>query len=117
FHRNIREARRQVVPTLLANLRLGKVFAKVAEEVEVLTKKLSGLGDCVSWFDRVVRPELNDQTVPVRVLTNAGLLDGEVGLSNGGKDCVDWDDTDRLPFLLVVFGRHEAGPTFDGKLH
>src|SRR6266480_4642253 len=106
--------------------------AEVAQAQKILLAQrhqLADLGDLVGLeavqrangevevLDRPVRPDLEDQLVPVGLLADAGLLDQEVRLHDRAEDGVDRNHADRLAFLLVPLGGHIALATLDRQLH
>ena len=85
----------------------------MGEQPEVRRELLGGLADGLVRLDGAVGPDLQDQLVPVGLLTDASLLDQEVRLDHRAEDGIDGDHPDRLALLLVTVGRHIALAALD----
>src|SRR6185503_10764567 len=82
---------------------------------ELLHEDVRALRDGLVRGRRAVGPDLEDQAVVVRDLTDAGRLDGEVHLAHRAEERVDRDDPDRQ--ALTALGGVEAAALLDGELH
>src|SRR5438132_1016140 len=115
--RQVRQSRGEVVPLLLRHVGVLDPLGEAGEEAQVRGELLGRLTDGLVGHDRPVRPDLEDQPVPVGLLTDAGLLDQEIRLDDRTEDGVDRNHADRLAFFLVPLGGHVALAAFDRQLH
>ena len=97
--------------------RRGEVVAEAHEEPEVLGEQPGGAADGLDRGERAVGPDLDDELVPLGLLTDAGLLDEEVGLADRREDGVDRDHADRLALVLVALRGDVALAALDHEVH
>src|SRR5437016_1372174 len=114
---HVRQPRRQIVALLGRHVRVFDALRKSREQAEMRRELLGGLADRLVRLDGPVRPDLEDQLVPVRLLANAGLLDQKIRLDDRAEDRIDRNHTDWLAFFLIALRRHIAFAALDGQLH
>ena len=77
----------------------GALFG-VGEQEELVDEEAGGFLDRLGGGYGAVGPDLQDQTLEVGALSDAGALDGVVDLSRGREDRIDGKDPDGLAFAL-----------------